>query len=94
MSGNPPPEGTVTWPWWDSIPCGAALNQHALGSSYHGNVYAQAAHTDLALFEKEISHTDGYGKEQRGIVRESHGLPPSCMSWFVVKFVCRAHVAG
>jgi hypothetical protein len=92
--GNPPPAGTVTWPWWEAFALGNALNPHALGTAYHGNLYAQSAHVDLALFEKEIAHTDGYSLQQRGKIQAATGLPPARNSWFGIKFVVRNRADG
>ena len=77
--GVPAPAGTITWPGY---PFGSAsVNPHCLGSSYHGNLYT----TGRALFEKEISHTEGYAS-QRGQTTIA-GFDPG--RWFGVKFVLR-----
>jgi hypothetical protein len=91
--GVGPPAGTVTWPWWSAVQSGDVLNPHALGTAYHGNLYADASHGDLALFEKEITHTAGYAS-QRGGITSAPGLPPVQNRWFGYKFVVRNDVAA
>jgi hypothetical protein len=59
--GVPAPAGTVTppgWPWATE----ATVNPHCAGTGYHANFY-----DGQVLFEKELSHSEGYGS-QRGSV--------------------------
>jgi hypothetical protein len=86
--GIAPPPDTVTWPWWGNFTDSDPLNTAALGTAYHGNVYVKHGSTlDFALFEKEISHSDGYCG-QKGVV-SGPGLPPQMNAWFGIKFVVR-----
>lgn len=91
--GVPPPSGTVTWPWWSSFSSTQSVLGAALGTAYHGNVYATAHGGDLALFEKELSHSGGYASDQRGVVAPP-GLPPAPGAWFGYKFIVRNDAAG
>jgi hypothetical protein len=78
--GVPAPPGTATWPGY---PFGAApVNPRCLGTAYHGNAYPSGR----LVFEKELSHTDGYGDHQRGQVPLT---PVEPGTWFGMKFVVR-----
>ncbi len=90
--GVPPPPGTAVWPWWNALAGSQSIRAAALGSTYHANVYATTHNGPLGLFEKELSHVEGYA-DQRGDVAPS-GLPPPRGEWFGYKFVCRNDVAG
>ena len=77
------PAATPTWPGYpfDGV---AQLNSRCLATSYHGNVYADGE----VHLEKEISFTQGYGRETRGLVK-SGALGASHSGWFGFKFVVR-----
>jgi hypothetical protein len=74
------PAGTATWPGY---PFGTqSINAHCLGASYHGNFYV----TGEGLFEKEVSHSDGYAPARgRTTVPGFEALG----RWFGMKFVLR-----
>jgi hypothetical protein len=91
--GVAPPAGTITWPWWSAFTPDQSIIAAALGTAYHGNVYATTHNVDLALFEKELSHTQGYAADQRGKVSPP-GMPPAQGTWFGYKFIARNSVAG
>jgi len=75
------PAGTATWPGY---PFGSGtVNVHCLGSSYHGNAYVDGH----VLFEKEITHTEGYAP-QRGST-QTPDLANPLNRWFGYKFVVR-----
>jgi hypothetical protein len=75
------PSGTLTWPGYPFKD--ASLNQHCLGTSYHGNFYLAGN----ALFEKEISHINGYAN-QRG-EKKLASWPDPLQRWFGLKYVLR-----
>ena len=74
------PAGTATWPGY---PYGSSsVNPHCLGTAYHGNVYP----TGRVLFEKEVTHTEGYA-DQRGEITGSGAAGKG--TWFGMKFILR-----
>jgi hypothetical protein len=78
--GHRPPPGTETWPGY---PFGdVPIPPECLGTAYHGNFYPDGR----AHFEKEISHTGGYGSVRRGETRLT-GFEDPVGRWFGLKFV-------
>jgi hypothetical protein len=78
--GSRPPPGTDTWPGYPFGP--GPIPPECLGTAYHGNIYPDGR----VQFEKEISHTAGYGKTRRA---ESHvpGFRDPLNRWFGLKFI-------
>jgi hypothetical protein len=75
------PAATAVWPGY---PFGSAtINGHCLGSSYHGNLYVDGR----ALFEKEISHTEGYASQRAEV--DAPGMDNPQNRWIGYKFVLR-----
>ena len=81
------PPGTITWPGYPFADA-VRINPHCLGTAYHGNVYAEGE----VHLEKEISHTEGYAKEVRGLVKLPAFRDP-LQRWFGFKFVARNFAA-
>jgi hypothetical protein len=74
------PAGTATWPGY---PFGSSsVDPHCLGTAYHGNVYP----TGRVLFEKEVTHVEGYA-DQRAEITGSGAAKMG--SWFGMKFILR-----
>ena len=77
------PPGTATWPGY---PYGSGLiDVHCLGTAYHGNVYP----TGRVLFEKEVSHSNGYGAQKATKTLDRTAFPDPLKRWFGMKFVAR-----
>jgi hypothetical protein len=82
-SGFAPPAGTLTWPGY---PYGNVnVNAHCLGASYHGNFYPNE---ETVLFEKEVSHENGYASQRKEMPIPSWTSTP-VGRWFGMKFVVR-----
>jgi hypothetical protein len=80
--GVPAPQGTVTWP---NYPFNGfnTVNHSCLASCYHGHAYPSGK----VLFEKEISHTEGYvyGLAQKTVAN----FADTMNRWFGYKFILR-----
>jgi hypothetical protein len=76
------PAGTATWPGYPFG--GNSINARCLGTALHGNIYLDGE----AHWEKEISHTDGYVAENRGLTRIA-GFRDPLNRWFGFKVVIR-----
>jgi len=88
--GVAPPAGTATWPWYGNSGLAAnGVNWRCLGSTYHGNLYASDGRM---LFEKEISHIDGYSGP-KGSVTPATWTPP-IGRWVGYKFIVRNTSSG
>lgn len=95
-----PPAGTVTWPWYDAFQATDQILYSARGASYHANVYLDGR----VHFEKELTHTSGYGSYHRSAdsdtlatgnpARYAAGFPNTLHHWFGQKLVCRNTTDG
>jgi hypothetical protein len=80
-AGIAAPSGTRTWPGY---PFSAnSLTAACLGTAYHGNFYTNGH----GLFEKEISHTNGYSSQRAESAAPRFQDP--MQRWFGLKFVVR-----
>jgi hypothetical protein len=75
------PVGTATWPGYPFG--GASVTANCLGSSYHGNFYPEGR----GLFEKEITHTEGYASQRAASTVSGFANPQQ--RWFGLKYVIR-----
>jgi hypothetical protein len=80
-AGIAAPSGTKAWPGYPFS--GSNLTAACLGTAYHGNFYADGR----GLFEKEISHTDGYSSQRAQVA--ARGFADPMQRWFGLKFVVR-----
>ena len=78
------PPGTTTWPWYAVTGPDTLVPGGCLGTTYHGNLHAL---TGRSLFEKEISHVDGYCGP-RGSVHPQ-AWPEPTGRWLGYKLVVR-----
>ncbi len=81
------PAGTATWPGYPFG--GGTLNPRCLATSYHANLYVDGE----VHFEKEISWTQGYGKDVRGKTQVAAFRDPTDR-WVGFKLVVRNLAAG
>jgi hypothetical protein len=81
------PAGTATWPGYPYA-TDASIDPHCLGASYHGNFYL----TGHGLFEKEVSHADGYASQRSETA--AGGFADPLNRWFGYKFILRNQAAN
>ena len=101
-SGIAPPDGTAYWPWWNVLSDTDYVNVHALGSSYHGNIYVQnpGRGSDFAHLEKEFSHVGGYASQKNPISDSGWPIAAAALdsshptAWFGMKWIVRNNLAG